>query len=155
ELVPTAGAPVRVRETPRAERVLSRTAVVRRFEVAPLVAPVRHSPFHVSGEFVPLPGVDAALAIRREKDFLVVAARGLAANILVPHRDDAARVVLVQTERDGEGPYSGVITNADLGPQAQITLTLPRSPKEQVVEVGIMVCADQAEAIMLAKAYAA
>src|SRR4029077_19174327 len=115
ELIPAVGAPVRVQETPRLEQVLSRAAVVRRFEVGPLAAPVRFSPFHGAGEFVRLPGLESALAIRREKDFLLVAARGLAANLLSPRRDDAARVVLVQSERDGKGPYSVVVTSAVSG----------------------------------------
>jgi glucose/arabinose dehydrogenase len=154
ELIPSSGQPVRVRETPRAERVLSRDAVVRRFEVAPLVTPVRFSPFHGAGESVSLPGVDGALAIRREKDFLIVAARGLASNLLVARPDEAAHVMLVQSERDGRGPYSVVVTNAVSGPQVQITLTLPPSATEQAVEVAIIVCADPAEALALAKAFA-
>ena len=136
------------------ERVLSRAAVVRRFEVAPHVAPVRFSPFHGAGESVPLPGVESALAIRREKDFLVVAARGLASNVLNSRRDTSARVRLVQSERDGKGPYSVVVTNTVSGPQVQITMTLPRSATEQAVEVVVSVCSDPAEAATLAKAFA-
>src|SRR5439155_12515521 len=44
ELIPSAGTPVRVQETPWLEQVLSRAAVVRRFEVAPLAAAARLSP---------------------------------------------------------------------------------------------------------------
>ena len=155
ELITAMGAPVRVLETPQLERVLSRAAVVRRFEVAPHDAAVRYSPFHGAGEAVPLPGVEGALAIRREKDFLLVAVRGLAENILVPRPDDSRRVVHVQSERDGKGPYSVVVTNAISGPQVKISLTLPRNTKEQMVEIATVVCADPAEAAALAKAFAA
>lgn len=154
ELIPAVGSPIHVRETPRVERVRARVAVVRRFEVAPLVAAVGLSPFHGSGQFVPLPGAGGALAIRRENDFLLVAARGLAANVLMPRPDDAARVVLVQSERDGRGPHSVVVTNEVSGPQVEVTLTLPASPTEQIVEVATIVCADPAEATALAKAFA-
>jgi glucose/arabinose dehydrogenase len=61
----------------------------------------------------------------------------------------------VQSERDGKGPYSVVATNAVFGPQVEITLELPSSATEQVFEVATIVCADQTEAIALAKAFAA
>lgn len=155
ELIPAAGAPVRVRETPRVENILSLPAVIRRFEIAPHEAHFRFSAVHSAGEFVQLPATQRALSIRREKDFLLVAARGLAAIVLSPSLDEAARSVVIQSERDGKGPYSVAVTNTISGPRARITLALPPSTVAEVVEVATIVCADQTEAAALAKAFGA
>ncbi|MDA1274898.1 MAG: hypothetical protein O2960_12755 [Verrucomicrobia bacterium] len=94
ELIPaSAAAPVRIRETPLLERLLSLNAVVRRFEIGPLAAPVRLSPFHGAGEWVPFPDTGNAVLLHRENDFLLIAARGLASNGLIAHRDESDRVV--------------------------------------------------------------
>ncbi|MBI4660838.1 MAG: PQQ-dependent sugar dehydrogenase [Verrucomicrobia bacterium] len=155
ELVAASGVAVRVRETSRAERVLSHRAVVRRFEIGPLVAPVRFAAFHGPGESVSLPAGESALAIRREKDFLLVGARGVPANALISRQDEVARAVHVQSERDGKGPYSAVVTNLVSGPHVQLSIELPRSANGQIVEVAVMVCANQTEATALTKAFAA
>ncbi len=153
ELDPTDGAAVRVQETPRRERVLSRDVVVRRVQVTSLAAPARFFPFHGAGEIFPLPGDGGSLAIRRGKDLLLVAVRGLAANALIARRDETAQVERVESERDGKGPYSVVVTNFVSGPQVQVVLTLPRSSAGQVFEVGMVVCADPAEAVALSNAF--
>ncbi|MBI2946779.1 MAG: PQQ-dependent sugar dehydrogenase [Verrucomicrobia bacterium] len=149
------GQSVRVRETPRAERVMSRGVVVRRCEVGPSVVSFRLSAFHGAGEVVSLPGREDAVAIRREKDFLIVSARGLATNVLTARRDATPRVVRLQSERDGKGPYSVVLTNAVSGPQVRISLELPPGRAEQVFEIAVSICADETEAGALAKALGA
>jgi glucose/arabinose dehydrogenase len=153
ELLPVAGVPIKVRETPRFERVLSNAVVVRRIEIAPLAAPVRFSAFHGPGAFVRLPGVEGAFAIRREKDFLLVASRALQRTDLTARRDDAAQIVPVHGERDGKGPYSVVVTNTISGPHAQISLLIPASANNQVVEIAMAICAEETVAVGLAKAF--
>ena len=155
ELIHASAPPVRIRETPRMERILSRNAVVRRFEIAPLAEPVRLSSFHGAGRSVFFLEGGNAVAVRRENDFLLIAARGLASNILSARRDDSGHAVLAHTERDGKGPYSAILTNTVSGPFVQISLSLPRSATAQAFEVGTVVCADQAEAGALARAFAA
>jgi glucose/arabinose dehydrogenase len=155
DLFPVVGTVVRVQETPLAEQIGSRVAVVRRFEVAPLALAARFSAYSGAGELVSLPGVKGAVAVRRENDFLLVAARGLATNVLVLGRVYEPPAVLVQTERDGKGPYSAVVTNIVSGSRAEVALELLRSPNRQIFEVAVMVCADQTEAVALAKAFAA
>lgn len=153
ELHSSDGAPVRVEETPRRERILSRDIVVRRVAVTSLAAPARFFPFHGAGEIFPLPGAGGSLAIQRGKDLLLVAVRGLATNALIARRDEAAYVERVESERDGKGPYSVVVTNIVSGPQVQVVLTLPQSPSGHVFEVGMVVCADPAEAVALSHAF--
>jgi len=155
ELLPASDAPAQVQEMPRCERVQSRDAVIRRVRISPHREPVRWSPFHGPGESVLLPDLQNAIAIRRARDFLLVTARGLPSRALAARRDDADHVVLLQSERGGKGPYSAVVTNLVSGPQVQITLTLPPSAVEQVVEVATAVCADRDEALALAKELAA
>jgi glucose/arabinose dehydrogenase len=65
----------------------------------------------------------------------------------------AAHAVLLQTERDGKGPYSAVLTNVVSGPHAQITLTVPPSADEQVVEVATVVRVDVVEALDVAREF--
>ncbi|MBM3834349.1 MAG: hypothetical protein FJ403_13985 [Verrucomicrobia bacterium] len=154
EVVPSSGTTTHVRETPRLEQVLSGSAIVRRFEVAPLSDPLRYSPVYGVGEPLPLSGVETAAAIQREKNFLVVALRGLAAN-LTAHRDDGDHIVVRQSERDGKAPYSVVLTNIVSDPKTRIMLTLPRSVTEQMFEVATLICGDSTEAINLANAFAA
>jgi glucose/arabinose dehydrogenase len=154
EVIQPAGRAIQVQETPRLERVSKHDAVIRRFAIGPLMGPVRLSPFHGAGVAVPLPGVQNAVAIRREKDFLFMGARGLAENVLVARPNITPGVIPLQSERDGKGPYSVVVTNAVSGPQVEVTLTLPGSGIEQVIEVATVVCANEAEATALARAFA-
>ena len=153
ELIQAASPPVRIRETPRMEQLLSHNVLVRRFEIAPVAEPIRLSPFHGEGGSVIFLEGGNAVAVRRENDFLLIAARGLVSNIFSARRDVAEYTMLAHGERDGKGPYSALLTNSVSGPFVQISLPLARGAGVQTLEVGTVVCSDQAEASVLAKAF--
>ncbi len=143
ELETRDASPLIVRETPRLERLANHSIVVRDFKLTGKEARATLSLHDEPGRLLKLEHWPNAVAIQRSNDVLVVAARGLPAQSLRAKEEAGPHRVVLQTERDGHGPYSAIVTNEFVGPVVVVWAEVGTAREFEILTV---VCRDASDA---------
>ena len=151
ELYPPGDAPVPVIESPRLERVGEHNVIIRRFEVAPLARRVRLNAHDEPGDPVNIFGVSGAQGIRTPAGVLVAVLRGLPGGSFLPLVTSTPVTEVLNSERDGKGPYSALITNVVAGRKVTLRVGIPPNEQPQTFEIASAVVVDLNAASALAK----
>jgi len=151
ELYPPGDAPVAVIESPRLEQVGGHNVIIRRFEVAPLARRVRLNAHDEPGDPVNIFGVSGAQGIRTPAGVLVAVLRGLPGGNFLPVVSSAPVTEILNSERDGKGPWSALVTNIVTGRKVALRVAIPPNEQPQTFEVASAVVADLNAASALAK----
>ncbi len=151
ELYPPGDAPVSVIESPRLERVGEHNVIIRRFEVAPLTRRIRFNAHDEPGDPVNIYGVSGAQGLRTPAGVLVAVVRGLPGGSFLPLVTSTPAPEILNTERDGKGPWSALVTNVVAGRKVSLRVAIPPNEQPQIFEIASALCADANAATALAK----
>jgi glucose/arabinose dehydrogenase len=151
ELYPPGDAPVAVIESPRLEQVGGHNVIIRRIEVAPLARRVRLNAHDEPGDPVNIFGVSGAQGIRTPAGVLVAVLRGLPGGNFLPLVTSTPVVEILNSERDGKGPWSSLVTNVVAGRKVTLRVGIPPNEQPQTFEIASAVVADLNTASTLAK----
>ncbi|MFM8469343.1 MAG: hypothetical protein ACKODH_05150 [Limisphaerales bacterium] len=151
ELFPPGDAAVNVIESPRLERVGEHDVVVRRWEISPHSQRFRLNAHDEAADPVNIFGVAGAQGLRTPAGVLVAVLRGLPGANFLPLVTSPPVVEILNSERDGRGPYSEFVTNVVAGRKVALRVVIPPSEQPQTFEVASAVVADLNAASALAK----
>ncbi len=151
ELYPPGDAPVAVIESPRLEQIGGHNVIIRRFELAPLARRIRLNAHDEPGDPVNIFGVAGAQGIRTPAGVLVAVLRGLPGGNFLPLVTSTPVTEILNSERDGKGPWSVLVTNVVAGRKVTLRVAVPPNEQPQSFEVTSAVVADLNAASALAK----
>ncbi len=151
ELFPPGDAAVSVIESPRLERLGEHDVVVRRWEISPHSQRLRFNAHDEAGDPVNLYGVAGAHGLRTPAGVLVAVLRGLPGGNFLPLVTSTAVTEILNSERDGKGPWSALVTNVVAGRKVALRIAIPPSEQPQTFEIASAVVADLNAATALAK----
>jgi glucose/arabinose dehydrogenase len=151
ELFPPGDPAVSVIESPRLERVGAHDVLIRRFEVSPVARRLRFNAHDEAGDPVNIFGVAGANGLRTPAGVLVAVLRGLPGGNFLPVVSSASVMEILNTERDGKGPWSALATNVVTGRKVSLRVAIPPNEQPQTFEVAAAVVADLNAASALAK----
>ena len=151
ELYPPGDSHVPVIESPRLEQVGGQHVIIRRFEVGPLARRVRLNAHDEPGDPVNIFGVAGAQGIRTPAGVLVSVLRGLPSGNFLPLVTSTPVTEVLNSERDGKGPSSALVTNVVAGRKVTLRVGIPPNEQPQTFEIASTVVADLNAASALAK----
>ncbi len=151
ELHPPGDPSVNVIESPRLERVGTHDVLVRRFEVSPVARRLRFNAHDDAGDPVNIFGVAGASGLRTPAGVLVSMLRGLPGANFLPVVTSSPVAEILNSERDGKGPWSALVTNVVAGRKVSLRVAIPPSEQPQTFEIASAVVPDLNAATALAK----
>ena len=141
---------VRVRETPRLEKIAARSVVVRRFEISPCDKALSLVVHSERGSSLELAAKQATFAIARPNDVLLASVTGAPRTQVVAVNIGNEFIQKLDVERDGKGPYSATLTNTVPGPFVRLYVFIKADRSSVSFDVTTTSCRDSVDAKMVA-----